>query len=185
MRKSRLAEAERLAASLEQATADLAWQAAQIVDRMQEHPPALDAAQMRHIRTAMKGLAARAEQLARTAAAAHRALYDNGLSLRLAPALDPAALEADRDPDDDAQPWASWQTLLDGSDDLLRRYPLSGVAGVPHGASAIGRGLSRPPQSPAARAFSPPPCSVWAAALRKLGEAVEPLRTQAADARER
>ena len=46
--------------------------------------------------------------MARHAAAAHLALYDDGLALRPAP-LDVAALEADRDPDDDAQPWAALQ----------------------------------------------------------------------------
>ena len=78
--------------------------------------------------------AARVEELARQSAAAHLALYDNGLSLRLAPALDPAALEADREPEDDAQPWVALQTLLDAPDAVVGRYPrpLAGSAkGVP------------------------------------------------------
>ena len=51
------------------------------------------------------------------------ALYDGGYALRLVPGLDAAALENNRSPEDDAQPWASLQLLLYGSDDVTAGYP--------------------------------------------------------------
>ena len=79
-------------------------------------PPRLEEKQLRHIRMMVRAWRRGPRISARHAAAAHLALYDNGLALRLAPALDPAGLEADREPDDDAQPWAALQTLIHGSD---------------------------------------------------------------------
>ena len=64
-----------------------------------------------------------AANLRRQALELHLALYDDGETLRLTPALDPAALEENRTPDDDAAPWLSFQAMLFGSDDLLRGYP--------------------------------------------------------------
>jgi hypothetical protein len=46
------------------------------------------------------------------------------------PALNPAALEKDRDTADDAQPWAALPMILYGSDDLLKGYPKSEVVAV-------------------------------------------------------
>jgi ABC-type transport system involved in cytochrome c biogenesis permease subunit len=51
------------------------------------------------------------------------AMYDNGETLYLAPALNPGALEANRAPSDDAAPWLSFQAMIFGSRDLLRDYP--------------------------------------------------------------
>ena len=50
-------------------------------------------------------------------------LYDDGETLRLAPALDPGALEESRTPEDDASPWLSFQALMYGGHDLLAAYP--------------------------------------------------------------
>ena len=118
-----LAEIEPLAASLQQSTAELAQGMSSLGDRMMKSPHALNESQARGFRLMMQSAAARVEELARRSAAAHLALYDNGLSLRLLPALDPAALEADREPEDDAQPWIALPALLNGPDDVIGPYP--------------------------------------------------------------
>ena len=53
----------------------------------------------------------------------HLSLYDDGPTLQLIPALDTGALEENRLPNDDASPWLSFQTLMFGSDALLKTYP--------------------------------------------------------------
>jgi len=53
----------------------------------------------------------------------HLALFDEGGTPCLVPALNPGALEENRSPGDDSMPWLGFHALLDGSDDLLREYP--------------------------------------------------------------
>ena len=60
----------------------------------------------------------------------HRALYDNGETLRLVPALNAGALEENRTPGDDAAPWLSFQALMFGSPELLRSYPQPALEAV-------------------------------------------------------
>ena len=64
-----------------------------------------------------------AAALTRQAAEMHLALFDNGDTLRLLPALNPGALEMNRLPTDDASPWLSFQALLRGGDGLIGEYP--------------------------------------------------------------
>ena len=138
-------------------------------------PHALNASQARGFRLMMRSAAARVEELAERSAAAHQALYDNGLALRLAPALDSAALEADREPEDDAQPWIALQTLLEGPDALVGRYPpalLKQVREAFHQA-AEAYGDRNSPQRPQQFADAQ---KTLAGALQALGQAVEPLR---------
>lgn len=124
---------------------------------------------------AMNQLAAETADLTRLVKEMHMALYDNGRSLRLVPALNPWALRADRDVQDDSQPWLSFQALMYGSQDLLREYPGGELQAVrrafqharhvylDHG------GSDRPERfATAMRRF--------AGAVRGLGEKVEPLR---------
>lgn len=71
-----------------------------------------------------------AETALRHAVEAHFALYDPQIGLRIAPALNPAALEPDRDPEDDFQPWLGFRALIFGSDAMLEGYPLDEVRAV-------------------------------------------------------
>ena len=166
--------AEPLAASLEHSAAALAEQTSALVERMVRSPPRLEEKQLRHIRMMVRSLAARTEDLARHAAAAHLALYDDGLALRPAPALDAAALEADRDPDDDAQPWAALQTLIHGSDDLMRRYPQPQLQELRSYRQVVAAYRDRGDPGRAGRFHDA--MQALAAALRAFGQAVEPLR---------
>ncbi len=162
-------------ASLEQSAAGVARQTAGLLEKMVRSPPKLKAGQLRPVRMILRGVAARTEDLARHAAAAHLALYDNGLALRPAPALDAAALEEDRQSGDDAQPWASLQTLIHGSDDVMRRYPQPELrelraAWLRLETAYRQRGDPRRPERFRGA------LGAFAAALQKFGQAVEPIR---------
>ncbi len=103
------------------------------------------------------------------------ALFDNGDGLRLAPALSPAALEENRVPGDDAQPWLSLQTLLLAPSDLLSGYPQPEVQAVRAAFAQVkqaylDRGAAdRPPRFAEAM-------NRFAAAVRAFGQRIEPLR---------
>jgi hypothetical protein len=170
-----LAEFEGAAASLERSTAAVAGQTAALLERMVRSPPPLPAERLRPLRMILRGVASRTEDLARRAAAAHLALYDNGLALRLAPALDAAALEEDRESGDDAQPWASLQTLIHGSDDLLRAYPQRPLHELRRAYRQLAAAYRQRGDPQRAQRFRDA-VGAFAAALQTLGQAVEPIR---------
>jgi len=128
-------------------------------------------------RAAINELAAKTAELAQVAGETQMALYDNGRSLRLVPALSAAALKADRDLDDDNQPWLSLQTLLLGSGTLLGEYPQDELDQVRRDfgrvkAAYLDREASdRPQRFDAAM-------GQFASAVRTLGEKIEPQRRQ-------
>ena len=122
-----------------------------------------------------KPLSALAANLRRQGLEMHLALYDDGETLRLAPALDPGALEENRTPDDDAAPWLSFQAMIFGSDDLLRGYPQPELKAVRRAwadvkAAYLDRGAADRPAKFAAA------MDRFAEAVRTLGERIGPLR---------
>ena len=122
-----------------------------------------------------KALAAMAADLRRQTIEIHLALYDSGESLRLVPALNPGALEENRTPNDDAQPWLGVQTLLGGSAELLRGYPQAEVEAVRTAfAQAKAAYLDRAAPDRAAKFADA--MQRFATAVRTLGESLEPLR---------
>ncbi len=88
-----------------------------------------------------KILAALAADLMHQADQMHLALYDDGGQLRLVPALDAGALEENRTPDDDAQPWLGLQALLTAPDSLLHSYPQAGLQEVRRSFADPGRSV--------------------------------------------
>ena len=85
--------------------------------------PKMNAEQLRQFRSDAKQVASRLDDAAQVVAAARRSLFDNGQAVRLVPALDVSALKADRQTDDESQPWLSLQALRYGSDAFLADYP--------------------------------------------------------------
>ena len=96
---------------------------------------------------------------------------------RLVPALDPAALEKNRDASDDIPPWLAFQTLIYGSPDVLQGYPADMLEQVRASfrraaAAYVDRGN---PQRPAMFNAA---MNDFAASLDQLGRAIEPARME-------
>jgi len=162
--------------ALRRTTAQLARQfAAQKQAVFRAGPSDADPEQAKRIRALVHAAAVGTADLARQAAEVHLALYDNGNALRLVPALNPGALEKNRDPNDDAQPWLSFQALMAGSDALLEGYPQDAVELVRKNfrqaaAAYVDRGdPARPTQLAAA-------LDDFAASVRQLGVEIESAR---------
>ena len=171
-----LEEAEPLIVEVRRATAKIAPLCAGARDRLfDEAASGKGESHREDTRAEVRTLAFLTADLDRLAHQAHLALYDNGYSLRLVPALNPAALESDRDPDDDIQPWANLQTTVMGSDDVLAGYPPEKVGQVRLAfADAAAAYVNRnDPSRPKKFAKAMERLSL---AVRKLGESVEETR---------
>lgn len=152
-------------------------QTAALKRRLISNPPeGFSAEQLERLQGTMTLLASKGRAMAKYARAMHLALYDDNYPLRVAPALNAAALERDRDTTkDDAQPWLALQTVLHGSDELLQDYPQGPLNEV---RAAYGELVAAYRKRDAAdRPARVERASVdLAHALRALGEEVEPLR---------
>jgi ABC-type transport system involved in cytochrome c biogenesis permease subunit len=172
-----LEAAEGLAVRIARSASQIADQAARYRERVLQNgvPADGDAVEYEQLCIGMRALASQTADLARQANDAHLALYDNGYSLRLVPALNPAALQSNRSPDDDAHPWLNLQTLISGSEEVLAAYPQTDVQRVRESFREVAdvykdRDAADRPQRFAAA------MDRFAAAVRWLGEAIEPLR---------
>jgi len=105
------------------------------------------------------------------------ALYDNGGGLLVVPAVRSEPLEAERDADDDMPPWVALAALLDAPDALLAGLPADRVAEVRTAFDTLRRAATAEPTA-AGPADAAAASRDFAVSLRRLGEAVEPLRRQ-------
>lgn len=175
-RETSLQELETQVVALSQATSRMAETFAAQKDKVfKASADDVPAAQRQMLRTKAHALAVGTADLARQVNEAHLALYDNGHTLRLVPAMDPAALEKNRDPNDDAQPWLAVQTLLQGSDAVLTGYPKESVQEVRKAFEQVAgvyrdRSTSQRPEQFALAMAN------FASAVRQLGEQIEPMR---------
>lgn len=110
------------------------------------------------------------------ASAAHSALYENEKLLRVIPALSAAALQQDRSTNDPPQPWLDLQTLVSAPRVIVKHYPRSEMSAV---VDAFERLSAENPNDATAGRFERK-LDAFAAALRALGEAVEPHRRRLA-----
>jgi ABC-type transport system involved in cytochrome c biogenesis permease subunit len=133
---------------------------------------------LQNLRSHLRMADVHARRLAVLAHELHMALYDNGSSLRLVPALNPNALDKDRQPQDDSQPWLSLPALLSGSPQLLKGYPKLQLQETRQAwdglATAYRAWLARPSHASAADVAAA--SRSLARSLRALGEAIEPAR---------
>lgn len=171
-----LQKAEPPAVKLHRSTSALAVQFGEHNRRLFKDPPAeWDESQLRQVRTKVHALATRMEEMARQANEAHIALYDSGHTVRLVPALNPAALEKNRDTVEDAQPWLSFQGLIHGSQDLLDGYPAGHVSEVREAFGETSAAYTDRDAADRAARFNRS-MGEFAAAVRSLGESIEPVR---------
>ncbi len=104
------------------------------------------------------------------------ALYDNGGSLHVVPALHADALEAERATEDDMPAWLGWPTLLDAPASLLPGYPADRVDSVRKAFTTLADVVKGDPSGSGRAADAAAAADNLASRLRALGEAVEPLR---------
>ncbi len=104
-------------------------------------------------------------------------LYDNGGGLLVVPAVRAEPLESERNADEDMPPWVALATLLDAPDSLLAGLPADKLAAVRGAFDALRQAALAEPTADA-RAAAARSAREFAATLRTLGEAVEPLRRQ-------
>jgi len=172
-----LAKIEPLVASLEETTGQLA---AQLADLRQSgrlaREPAGGQGDFWRARALLEQMAERSGEVAQLVVHARAALYDDGLALRLLPAMDPTALEADRYRGE-AQPWLSAQTVFQARKEMLGPYPAAplGEARQAYQDALDAYRRQGDPEQPARFAAA---LDRLAAALRELGEAIEPERRQ-------
>ncbi len=165
---------EPLVADFRDNTEKLAAACAALVAKMSD-PPMLSPEQQKAFRQQMKLLANETEQLARMATEAHLAYYDGGNSLRLVPALNAAALEANRDTADDAQPWLNFEAVLYGSSRALKGYPWNAVEAVRDAFEKVKHAYTDRDNPQRTIEFNRA-MPRFAAAVRTLGEKINPLR---------
>ncbi len=140
-----------------------------------KRPDSMTDEQFQKLRSQLQVLASRTADLARQADAMHLALYEDDYAPRLLPALNPVALEKNRDSEEHAQPWLSIQAVLHGSPKLLEGYPPKKVEAVRAAFDKVAEAyLDRGnPRRPAAFAAA---SKQFSQSLRDLGEAIEPVR---------
>ena len=172
-----LKEVEPLVAACRRSAVALADHFAVLKAKLAKHPPEVEKATLRVFKRTLDVLSRGSAELARLVGDAQLALYDNGKSVRLVPALNPYALDADRDAGNDVQPWLNVQALIIGSEDLLRGYPRDEVRAVRQTFDAAKEAYLDRGDTGRAERFSAA-MGEFAAAVRSLGEKIEPLREQ-------
>jgi ABC-type transport system involved in cytochrome c biogenesis permease subunit len=170
-----LSDAEPVVVKLRESTAALGAEAASLARRFLASPPEVERTRLDEIRVRLRAMAAGTANLARLAGELHLALYDNGRTIAIVPALNAAALDRNRDPGDDAQPWLSIQAVLFGSPRLLRDYPQAELAEVRRAFADVSA-VYADQDSPARAERFASAMQRFVAAVGRLGEAVEPLR---------
>jgi len=172
-----LAKIEPLLASLAETTEQLAAGLADLRQKgRQAAKPTEGGGDVWRARALLGMIANQMASVAQMVVEARAALYDQGLALRLLPAMDAGALEADRFRDNN-QPWLSAQTLFQAPEGMLNRYPRAAL-GEARQAYRDAMDAYRRPDDPERSAQFSAAIDRLAAALRDMGEAIEPQRRQ-------
>jgi ABC-type transport system involved in cytochrome c biogenesis permease subunit len=102
------------------------------------------------------------------------ALFDNGGSVAVIPALHASALDAERDADADMPPWLGLATLLDAPPSILAGYPEAPLAQTRAAYQRLASHVRDTTASSLDGAVTA--AADLATGLRRLGEGVEPVR---------
>lgn len=116
-------------------------------------------------------LVAAARRFAERATVLGEAVFDEGGSPAVVPALHAGALETERDAAEDLPPWLGLRVVLDAPPELLAGYPENLLAEVRKRFASLAGTLG-------SESFDPAIAGDFAAALRSLGEAIEPIRRE-------
>lgn len=155
------------------ATRDLSTQFAGLVQRMREHPPAEgDPAKLAQM---LDQISTQVNLASQAAGQVEQSLYASDKALRVVPALNAAALERDRDPDDESRPWLDLYTVIYGPAGALAAYPQSEVAGAREAFAQLAAVYPDRNQRPQDFAQA---LTGFSNSLRKLGDSIEPLRAK-------
>ncbi len=144
-------------------------------EQLFQNPPEWQEDQLARVRTTIRRLMLACGEMARQAHLAHESLYDAGYSLRIAPALNPYALEMDRRAEDLSQPWLAVQKLRFGSDAALAEYPAQPLRRVRAAFDTAAAAYTDRQRSDRAAEFAAALTDL-SAAIRAFGEEVNPLR---------
>lgn len=134
-----------------------------------------DEKRLRQARAMVSKLAGRTKSLARLAQALRRSLFVGRRSLRVVPALDPWALELERDPMQAAQPWLSLQAVLYAAPETLQGYPADKLSDVRQAFAAAKAAYTDREAADRAQRFNEA-MARFVSAMRELGETIEPVR---------
>jgi ABC-type transport system involved in cytochrome c biogenesis permease subunit len=180
------AQIENYLVAVEKSTITLTQQYREALRSLFENPQQLfpEAAtwppqQIDTVRSELKQLVSSLAEVTRLAGETQQALYDSGGSLRLVPALDPGALKSERK-NEEAQPWLSLQTVLYGSDTLLAAYPQAELHAVRKAFGEVAAVYVHH-SLPDRREKLAAALTDFAAAVRTLGEQIEPRRQNLVD----
>jgi hypothetical protein len=128
------------------------------------------------------GLVRKAWQFAERTQVLGEALFDNGGSPAVVPALHADALETERDADDDMPPWLSLAVLLDAPAELLPGYSEAELAALRQAFAGMAAAVTMPPGDPSGTAGRSDRLAAdaiqLAAALRRIGTDIEPARRE-------
>lgn len=160
---------------LRQAIARLPGRIDATVKQFSQPSSEISPADSERIRVRLRAMASAAGDLVRLAGELHLALYDNGHTMAIVPALNAAALEQDRDIKDQAQPWLSIQAVLFGSDELLRDYPKPELAALRRSFQEVVAACGTGEDAEQASRLGPA-IERFVDAVRTLGQRIEPIR---------
>lgn len=168
------------AAKIAQAAEQIAARLIALKQRFTENPPEI--ANREALRMNLNLIAAAGRDFARSARLMHLALYEQDDALRVTPALNADALASNRDTTDRSQPWLPLQAVLAAPESLLAGYDAAlaealrpKVAAVRERYAAVRSAVVDRGATDRGRAVGLATTSL-SAALRDLGEAIEPAR---------
>jgi len=174
---------ERQARGLRQSAGEMADWFEHFYNYLRLSPPPMPPQHWHQMQAHWMALVSRSRQMHRLAWDVQTALFDNspvggnrGEMLRLVPSLNPFALEQSRTPEENPQPWLSWQTLMEASlTETLADYPTQEIQAVREAFRQVAQAYQDRHAPDRAERFAEGMARL-ADAVRRLGEAINRRR---------